>query len=169
MILLNRDIRLLRLPALVIDKSAFVLTFLVALACFNRPSRLLLLHGRRLYAASASTGQTCLPAHCKPNNAPPAWLLLLLPGHYSDRLSSLHTVISHKNYKVSLHTSMLMSIYLKFFMNHAVNIGPIFGQKLHRWGKYSSFYSTHSFLNSFLSSIKKSWVNEKYICLIILF
>ena len=64
MILLNRDIRLLRLPALVIDKSAFVLTFLVALACFNRPSRLLL-HGRRLYAASASTGHTCLPAHCK--------------------------------------------------------------------------------------------------------
>ena len=146
MILLNRDIRLLRLPALVIDKSAFVLTFLVALACFNRPSRLLLLllHGRRLYAASASTGHTCLPAHCKPNNAPPARLILLLPGHYSDRLSSLHTVISHKNYKVSLHKSMLMSIYLKF---HALNIRPLFGRKLDG-EKYSSFYST------FLSNMK---------------
>ena len=146
MILLNRDIRLLSLPALVIDKSAFVLTFLVALACFNRPSRLLLLllHGRRLYAASASTGHTCLPAHCKPNNAPPAWLLLLLPGHYSDRLSSLHTVISHENYKVSFYKSMLMSIYLKFFLNHAVNMGPIFGQKLHRYSSLHNF-----FLNSF--------------------
>jgi hypothetical protein len=60
MILLNRDIRLLRLPVLVIDKSAFVLTFLVALACFNRPSRLLLLHGRRLYAASALAGLNLL-------------------------------------------------------------------------------------------------------------
>ena len=158
MILLNRDIRLLRLPALVIDKSAFVLTFLVALACFNRPSRLLLLHGRRLYAASASTGHTCLPAHCKPNNAPPAWLLLLLPGHYNDRLSSLHTVISHKNDKVSLHKSMLMSIYQKFFMIHSVNIRPIFGQKLHRWGKYSLFYSTYFFQNSFLNNIKK-WLH----------
>lgn len=38
MILLNRDIRLLRLPALVIDKSAFVLTFLVALACLLQSS-----------------------------------------------------------------------------------------------------------------------------------
>ena len=143
MILLNRDIRLLRLPVLVIDKSAFVLTFLVALACFNRPSRLLLLllHGRRLYAASASTGHTCLPAHCKPNNAPSARLILLLPCHYSDRLSSLHTVISHKK-KVSLHKLMLMSIYLKF---HALDIRPIFGRKLDG-EKYSSFYST--FLNN---------------------
>ena len=144
------------MPALVIDKSAFVLTFLVALACFNRPSRLLLLlHGRRLYAASASTGHTCLPAHCKPpNNAPPAWLLLLLPGHYSDRLSSLHTVISHKNYKVSLHKSMLMSVYLKFFMNHGVNIGPIFGAKATSMGKIFFILQYIFLLNSFLCNIK---------------
>ena len=130
MILLNRDIRLLRLPALVIDKSAFVLTFLVALACFNRPSRLLLLlHCRRLYAASASTGHTDLPAHCKPNTGLAA---CTTAAYYSDRLSSLHTVISHENYKVSLHKSMLISIYLKFFMNHALNMGLIIGQKIRR-------------------------------------
>ena len=54
-----------------------------------------------------------------------------------------------------------MSIYLKFFMNHAVNIRPIFGQKLHRWGKYSSFYST-LFFSKFI--FEKSRVNKIYNC-----